>query len=548
MSFNSASGYIVLGDYGKANAALPSGKVTVLDHSDVVQEDGQKVAVCVFGVCVNVPNIPAVTPKVPSQNPQTPTNSPQQPANPDQQNPVTPDNAKPTTDLTGTWVENGSTVTIDSRGCTAAYSGNLSVGGQNPQHRVFTLKQSGNQLTFSDATVTTTFGSGGSGTQSYQGNISGNKITYIVSGNAGGGFKVESTGNISEDGNTVTFEGTCTGSRGSATANATFTWTREVSLGQCPRFQTMLSEAQHIRELADTLEKDNNAYNAAVIDIVQRGYNSPYAVYMLDVPSEEIWELFTKNRQGSAVRSQLIEHIRNKADNREKFAKIGISGEFMPQTPIYSKENIELFCSLDSSKFTSEFWDSLWMAGYIDYNLHTEVENKLIVVSYQHYFETLDNIVNILTLPLAEIVQLGRYVLGTGVKKLFLTEFEISSIKQIEAKTLPALEIGSASSAVNALKLRNQFAAKQIADGHAFEKHIIQGKEFPGISTRQQFQEYLEQIMNSPKTLVKILSSGRTGFYDKISNTIIIYTPKAIDKGTAFKPKEGINYFLNSLN
>lgn len=131
-------------------------------------------------------------------------------------------------DLTGTWVENASVVTIDQRGCTGGYSGDLSVGDQDPQHRVFSLRESGNQLIF--PTETTTWGSGsnrGSGTQFYQGTVSGNQVTYIISGNAGGGFTAQFTGNISEDGNTVSGKGICRGFRGSATANVTFSWKRQ---------------------------------------------------------------------------------------------------------------------------------------------------------------------------------------------------------------------------------------------------------------------------------------------------------------------------------
>lgn len=323
--------------------------------------------------------------------------------------------------------------------------------------------------------------------------------------------------------------------------------TTDIKTSQCHRFQTMLTEAEDIQKLADTLETDDKAYNAAVIDIVLRGYSSPYAVYMLDVPPEEIPELFKDNQQIRAVRSQIISRIRTKASNRKRFADIGINGQFIPATPIYSKENIELFCTLDSSKFTKEFWDSLWMTGYIDYNLYTQVENQLIVFGYKGYFEKLDYAATLLTLPVGGLFQFGRYALETGFTKLFLTKLEVGVTKQLASKNLPKVaveELGSASSSINALRLRNQLAAKQIVDGHAFEKHVIQEKEFSGITTRQQFQEYLERIMNSSETLVKNLSSGRTGFYDKISNTVIIYTPQAIDKGTAFRPKEGINYFL----
>ena len=156
---------------------------------------------------------------------------------------------------------------------------------------------------------------------------------------------------------------------------------------QCPRFQTMLSETKDIRKLADTLEKDDQAYSAAVIDIVRRGYNSPYAVYMLDVPWEEIPELFKDETRIRAERSQIVSRVRTKADNRERFASIGINGKFIPQAPIYAKENIELFCSLDSSKFTKEFWNSLWMAGYIDYELYTQTEKLLIAYDRKGWFQ-----------------------------------------------------------------------------------------------------------------------------------------------------------------
>jgi hypothetical protein len=131
-----------------------------------------------------------------------------------------------TSDLTGTWIESASVVTLDNRGCTLGFAGHLTVDGQDPQGRVFTLRQSGNQLTF--PTVTTTWGSG-SGTQSYQGTVSGNRVTYIISGNAGGGFTAQYTGIISNDGNRVSGEGVCRSNRGSATANVTFTWVRQVA-------------------------------------------------------------------------------------------------------------------------------------------------------------------------------------------------------------------------------------------------------------------------------------------------------------------------------
>jgi hypothetical protein len=62
LSFNSASCYSFLDKYGKADAAAPpsSAVVTSKDFS-FVEKDKQKVAGCLFGVCVNLPQIPGVT-------------------------------------------------------------------------------------------------------------------------------------------------------------------------------------------------------------------------------------------------------------------------------------------------------------------------------------------------------------------------------------------------------------------------------------------------------------------------------------------------------
>jgi len=59
LSFNSASCYSFLDNYGKANAALPPrNTVVTLNDFDHVQHDEQKVAGCPFGVCVDLPKIP----------------------------------------------------------------------------------------------------------------------------------------------------------------------------------------------------------------------------------------------------------------------------------------------------------------------------------------------------------------------------------------------------------------------------------------------------------------------------------------------------------
>lgn len=344
-------------------------------------------------------------------------------------------------DLTGIWIGQASKFTLDQRGCTAGYAGNLDTDKGDE----ITVTQRGNQVIIPPQNITYSGIYNGSYTQESQGTISGSHFELTTSANPSSGrFTLKNTGTLSDDGNTITGEIFCKTTAGSATAKGTFTWTRKPS---CPRFQTMLHEAEDIQKLADKLERDDKAYNAAVIDIILRGYNAPYAVYMLDVPSDEIPDLFKDNEQVRAVRSQIIERIRTKARNRKKFADTGINGDFIPDAPVYSKENIELFCTLDPSKFTKDFWDSLWMAGYIDYDLYTQVEKKLIIYGHKEYFETLVDAETLLIPIERPFLYIARYSSGV-LKGLSLTKLQVKFIDLLKSrKPLTTAKLGSVSSA-----------------------------------------------------------------------------------------------------
>lgn len=95
-----------------------------------------------------------------------------------------------------------------------------------------------------------------------------------------------------------------------------------------------------------------------------------------------------------------------------------------------------------------------------------------------------------------------------------------------------------AASAADAARLRTQLTAEEIAGGHAFDKHVIQNGEFPGITTRAQFSGQIENVINNASD-VKILSNGRTAYWDSSSGTVVIRNPSAADGGTAFKPTQG---------
>jgi len=272
--------------------------------------------------------------------------------------------------------------------------------------------------------------------------VSGNQAVFIEELQYG---KLEWVGTISQKVDPAskkqftTISGTETCKGGQATLP--FTFVREDIAQNCPRFETMLTEAKELQKIADTLEKDDKAYHTAAIDIILRGYRSPYAVYMLDIPSGEIPEFFRDEEQILAVRSQLIEHIRTKARNRKKFADTGINGNFLPDAPVYSKENIELFCTLDSSKFTKEFWDSLWMAGYIDYDLYKETETKIIIVSYKDYFENLAEVATSVLIPVEKPLLFIAGYASKAFKGFSLTKLGIKSIQALKARELPKAAI-----------------------------------------------------------------------------------------------------------
>lgn len=106
-----------------------------------------------------------------------------------------------------------------------------------------------------------------------------------------------------------------------------------------------------------------------------------------------------------------------------------------------------------------------------------------------------------------------------------------------------AVKTGAANAA-NAARLRTQLTAEEIASGHAFDKHVIQGGEFSGITTRPQFSGQIESVINNASD-VKVLSNGRTAYWDSSSGTVVIRNPSAVDGGTAFKPTQGKTYFDN---
>jgi hypothetical protein len=81
---------------------------------------------------------------------------------------------------------------------------------------------------------------------------------------------------------------------------------------------------------------------------------------------------------------------------------------------------------------------------------------------------------------------------------------------------------------------------EEISSGHAFDKHVIERGEFPGVATRREFAELIEDaVMNGES---RVLSRARTAYWS--DGTVVIRDPSTADGGTAFRPANGYDYFL----
>lgn len=104
-----------------------------------------------------------------------------------------------------------------------------------------------------------------------------------------------------------------------------------------------------------------------------------------------------------------------------------------------------------------------------------------------------------------------------------------------------------ATSVVSSQLLKNKLISEAISKGHAFEKHILNQGEFPGwIRTRKQFGEHIENVINNP-TSIRELVRDRVAYWHQETGTAVIHDPRAIDRGTAFQPFDGVDYFDTKL-
>ena len=84
--------------------------------------------------------------------------------------------------------------------------------------------------------------------------------------------------------------------------------------------------------------------------------------------------------------------------------------------------------------------------------------------------------------------------------------------------------------------------AQAIANGHAYQKHVVGEKLFPEVKNKADFAELIGRLLAQP-THHRRLENGREAYFDQVTNTIVIYNPHARDKGTCFRPRSGLRYY-----
>lgn len=81
--------------------------------------------------------------------------------------------------------------------------------------------------------------------------------------------------------------------------------------------------------------------------------------------------------------------------------------------------------------------------------------------------------------------------------------------------------------------------AEEVASGHAFQKHVVERQEFAdlGISTKSQFQSFVEGIVSNPAIERRQAVDGTVYYLDDSIKTIVVRGQRS--EATAFRPDKG---------
>lgn len=140
----------------------------------------------------------------------------------------------------------------------------------------------------------------------------------------------------------------------------------------------------------------------------------------------------------------------------------------------------------------------------------------------------------------AAIVAQGPPILDAGKRLKDRLSGSFAQVAGSEAGAIMPAGDRALQAAPTLNNLNIHLAAKEIAGGHAYLKHAAD----MGIKNPVEFAARIESIMANP-TMMRTLSNGRTAYWHQASATVVIRDPSALDGGTAFVARNGLNYFLN---
>ncbi len=98
--------------------------------------------------------------------------------------------------------------------------------------------------------------------------------------------------------------------------------------------------------------------------------------------------------------------------------------------------------------------------------------------------------------------------------------------------------------------LSKQEIAECIANGHAWDDHVIDDNHYPdfNFSSKPEFSRFILEVMLDKNSFFKIGNRQRFAWWSDKHQTIVIYDSNRSDCGTTFRPDEGKRYFDEKFN
>jgi RHS repeat-associated protein len=174
---------------------------------------------------------------------------------------------------------------------------------------------------------------------------------------------------------------------------------------------------------------------------------------------------------------------------------------------------------------TGKFWDTLWDAANLVYDIFLGTEEDMV-------FDA--------TAAMIPGLPAGATKADDAFEAITKYSDEAAEFTgKVEGKIINTIEDASGKSSI----------AHSIANGHAWDKHVIRNGEFGGqggmFKNQEEFTGYIEQVMSNPSEM-KDIAGGKKAFWDNSTQAVVIYDPHNLkDQGTFFQPKEGKDYFNN---